>query len=104
MKNDICSVCSFEFEESSVQYYRRIKISFNAPKICRDCHRIKNADKNAEKRKKSNKVKTTHEKLVEIKKQFGYLCTTIVRRRLQISYENAIEIINNFNNETNNLS
>ena len=93
--DDLCHQCRMKFNETSLQFYRRMKK--NGPKICRDCYRINNAEER-ERLRKSSSCQTHQDPLQSrinsLKKEHGSLSIPLLMNKLRISYEHAFQILN----------
>lgn len=93
-----CSFCKFKFEESSIQFNRRLKT--NGPKMCQECYRISQAESRAKAREKK-KNETREEVNVRLakmyKRQMGTVSTSLLMRRLKLSFHEAFSLSQEIN-------
>ena len=95
--NDKCSICKLSFEESTTQFYKRLKNE--SPKICADCNRLEKAEERAIVRANARDLSPEQSILVELRslnrKNKG-LSVPYLMRKLKVSNQEAQELYSNF--------
>ncbi len=90
-----CSQCRLELIESSKRYSERIKK--NLPKLCKDCLRIENAEKNANVRK--NRIAPIQldcrsiENIVRMLEKGMPVTHSVIVRQNKVTFEEAKRIL-----------
>lgn len=93
---ETCSQCRFQFKETSIQYYNRMKKCQAI--LCRDCIRISNAESTAEKRAVKQSLlahpsDTNLERALKFKITHGIISQAFLMLKLKITSEEALKVM-----------
>ncbi len=95
-----CSRCRFPFEETSVQIFKRLK--HGGPKLCKDCSRLDNGEKNAEKRQKIKDIPESTRfirDMAAVERKHGFINEPLLMRIYKWSPETAREALKKYESE-----
>lgn len=89
----ICLQCDFQFQETSIQFSRRIKN--NGPKICQECYRINHAEERAQNRiEEENKSaeEILYDKAIFLNHLYGGISVPLLMRKFKLNANKAREL------------
>lgn len=85
--NRTCTQCNFDFLESTISYYRRLKNE--SPIICQSCNRINNAEERAAKRMCKKHTFLIHPMEKYVRNPHMKISTTYLQIKYKITFAEA---------------